>query len=37
VEYEVLSVGEKKPKARCNSSCCVVGDEIYMFGGGNGE
>lgn len=26
---------EVAPSRRANASCCLVGNEIYMFGGGN--
>jgi hypothetical protein len=35
--YEILNPGEKFPNPRGNTSCCLAGNEIYLFGGGNVE
>ena len=36
LSYEVV-MQEHGPYNRANSSCCLVKDQIYLFGGGNME
>jgi hypothetical protein len=33
--YEIIKCGGSKPIPRGNSSCCIVGSLIFMFGGGS--